>query len=175
MFLRSLSIRGFKSFADRTVLEFSPGISVIVGPNGSGKSNLVDAIAWVLDVQELLAETGIGRALHTVVGQGQLEDVLTARPEDRRRYIEEAAGIAKHRKRKERAERKLAGLEQDVLRLQDVLGELRRQLRPLRQQAEMAQRHERLTAQAEEYSVKLAAARLRDLRAECERRRSGWD
>src|ERR671929_1222627 len=248
MFLRSLSIRGFKSFADKTVLEFAPGISVIVGPNGSGKSNIVDAIAWVLgeqgpralrgsqmadvifagspsraalgmaevklvidnasgaipvpmseievsraifrsgeseyriggqvcrllDVQELLAETGIGRALHTVVGQGQLEDVLTARPEDRRRYIEEAAGIAKHRKRKERAERKLAGLEQDVLRLQDVLAELRRQLKPLKQQAEMAQRHERLTAQAEEYSVKIAAARVRDLRGERERRRPGW-
>jgi chromosome segregation protein len=248
MFLRSLSIRGFKSFADRTLLEFAPGVSVIVGPNGSGKSNLVDAIAWVLgeqgaralrgsqmadvifagspsraalgmaevklvidnsagaipvpmseievsraifrsgeseyriggqvcrllDVQELLAETGIGRALHTVVGQGQLEDVLTARPEDRRRYIEEAAGIAKHRKRKERAERKLVGLEQDVLRLQDVLAELRRQLKPLKQQAEMAQRHEQLTTQAEQFSIKLAAARLRDLRGERERRRSGW-
>jgi chromosome segregation protein len=185
MFLRSLQIRGFKSFADKTVLEFAPGVSVIVGPNGSGKSNLVDAIAWVLgeqgpralrggqmadvifagsphrpalgiaevklvidnsaglipvpmseieisraiyrsgdseyriggrvarllDVQELLAESGIGRALHTVVGQGQLEDVLTSRPEDRRQYVEEAAGIAKHRKRRERAERKLNGLE----------------------------------------------------------------
>ena len=196
MFLRSLQVRGFKSFADKTVLEFAPGVSVIVGPNGSGKSNLVDAISWVLgeqgpralrggqmadvifagspqrsalgmaearlvidnsaglipvpmteieisrtifrsgeseyriggqvvrllDVQELLSESGIGRALHTVVGQGQLEDVLTARPEDRRTYIEEAAGVAKHRKRKERAERKLAGLDQDVLRLQDVLG-----------------------------------------------------
>ena len=249
MFLRSLSIRGFKSFADKTVLEFTPGVSVIVGPNGSGKSNLVDAIAWVLgeqgpralrgghmadvifagspsraalgmaevklvidnaagaipvplteievsraifrsgeseyriggqvcrllDVQELLAETGIGRALHTVVGQGQLEDILSARPEDRRRYIEEAAGIAKHRKRKERAERKLSGLEQDLLRLQDVLAELRRQLKPLRQQAEMARRHEDLTAQASTLSVKLAAARLRDLRAERERRRDGWN
>ncbi|MEX2276030.1 MAG: AAA family ATPase [Actinomycetota bacterium] len=249
MFLRQLSIRGFKSFADKTVLEFTPGVSVIVGPNGSGKSNLVDAISWVLgqqgpramrsgemadvifagspsrtalgmaevkividnsagtipvpmseievsrtifrsgeseyriggqvvrlmDVQELLSETGIGRALHTVVGQGQLEDVLTARPEDRRRYIEEAAGIAKHRKRKERAERKLAGLDQDLLRLQDVLAELKRQLKPLRQQAEMAGRHETLTAQADELTVKLAAARLRDLRGERDRRSSGWD
>src|SRR5436190_6365501 len=207
MFLRSLTVRGFKSFADKTSLEFTPGISVIVGPNGSGKSNLVDAISWVLgeqgpralrgghmadviyagsparpalgmaevhlvidnsaglipvplaeleisrtifrsgdseyriggqvvrllDIQELLAETGIGRALHTVVGQGQLEDVLTARPEERRQYIEEAAGIAKHRRRKERAHRKLDGLEQDLLRLQDVMTEIRRQLRPLRQ------------------------------------------
>ncbi|HXF71868.1 MAG TPA: AAA family ATPase, partial [Actinomycetota bacterium] len=249
MFLRSLTIRGFKSFADKTALEFGPGISAIVGPNGSGKSNLVDAIAWVLgeqgpralrggqmadvifagsptrpalgmaevrlvidnsrglipvpmseieisrtifrsgeseyriggevvrllDVQELLSETGIGRALHTVVGQGQLEEVLQARPEDRRRFVEEAAGIAKHRRRKERAERKLAGLEQDLLRLQDVLAELRRQLKPLRQQAEVARRHEELTARAEELSRRLAAARLRDLLAERERRRAGWE
>src|SRR6478672_2651310 len=223
MFLRSITIRGFKSFADKTVLEFVPGVSVIVGPNGSGKSNLVDAISWalgeqgaralrgghmadvifagtpsrpalgmaevklvidneagkipvpmseieisrtifrsgeseyriggqvvrLLDVQELLSETGIGRALHTVVGQGQLEEVLLARPEERRRYIEEAAGIAKHRRRKERAERKLTGLDQDLLRLADVLTELRRQLKPLKQQAESAKKHESLTAEAD--------------------------
>ncbi|HET7236146.1 MAG TPA: AAA family ATPase [Actinomycetota bacterium] len=249
MFLRSLQIRGFKSFADKTVLEFAPGTSVIVGPNGSGKSNLVDAISWVLgeqgpralrggqmadvifagspqrpalgmaeaklvidnsaglipvpmseieiartifrsgeseyriggqvvrllDVQELLSETGIGRALHTVVGQGQLEEVLQARPEERRTYIEEAAGIAKHRKRKERAERKLAGLDQDLLRLQDVLAELRRQLKPLKQQAEMAKRHEELASEADAITVRLAAARLRDLWNERERRAGGWD
>src|SRR5262245_10640328 len=249
MFLRSLQIRGFKSFADKTVLEFAPGVSVIVGPNGSGKSNLVDANSWVLgeqgpralrggqmadvifagspqrpalgmaevklvidnsaglipvpmteieisrtifrsgdseyriggqvvrllDVQELLSETGIGRALHTVVGQGQLEDVLTSRPEDRRTYIEEAAGVAKHRKRKERAERKLSGLDQDVLRLQDVLAELRRQLKPLKQQAEMAKRHEALTQEADAIAVRLAAARLRDLLVERDRRKEGWD
>src|SRR5437899_7216481 len=249
MFLRSLQIRGFKSFADKTVLEFAPGISVIVGPNGSGKSNLVDAISWVLgeqgpralrggqmadvifagsparqalgmaevklvidnsaglipvplseieisrgifrsgeseyriggqlvrllDVQELLSESGIGRALHTVVGQGQLEEVLHARPEDRRRYVEEAAGIAKHRLRKERAHRKLNGLDQDLLRLQDVLAELKRQLKPLRQQAESAKRHEELSAQADELAWCLAAARLRDLLADQQRRGSGWD
>jgi chromosome segregation protein len=249
MFLRSLQIRGFKSFADKTVLEFAPGTSVIVGPNGSGKSNLVDAISWVLgeqgpralrggqmadvifagspqraalgmaevklvidnsaglipvpmseieisrtifrsgdseyrignqvvrllDVQELLSESGIGRALHTVVGQGQLEEVLTSRPEDRRTYIEEAAGVAKHRRRKERAERKLAGLEQDVLRLQDVLAELKRQLKPLKQQAEMAKRHEDLTGEADAIAIRLAAARLRDLLGERERRTGGWD
>ena len=249
MFLRQIQIRGFKSFADKTVLEFIPGVSVIVGPNGSGKSNLVDAISWalgeqgaralrgghmadvifagtpsrpalgmaevklvidnsagkiavpmseievsrtifrsgeseyrvngqvvrLLDVQELLSETGIGRALHTVVGQGQLEEVLLARPEERRKYIEEAAGIAKHRRRKERAERKLSGLDQDLLRLQDVLAELRRQLKPLQQQAEMAKKHETLTEQAEELSRKLAAARLRALMREKERRKGGWD
>jgi chromosome segregation protein len=249
MFLRQIQIRGFKSFADKTVLEFIPGVSVIVGPNGSGKSNLVDAISWalgeqgpralrggqmadvifagtpsrpalgmaevklvidneaglipvpmteievsrsifrsgeseyringklvrLLDVQELLSESGIGRALHTVVGQGQLEEVLLSRPEERRKYIEEAAGIAKHRKRKERAERKLAGLDQDLLRLQDVLSELKRQLKPLRQQAEMAVKHESLTNKAEELSKKLAAARLRGLLAERDRRSGGWD
>ncbi|MEX0984338.1 MAG: AAA family ATPase [Actinomycetota bacterium] len=249
MFLRSITIRGFKSFADKTVLEFVPGVSVIVGPNGSGKSNLVDAISWALgeqgpralrggqmadvifagtpsrpalgmaevklvidnttgkipvpmteieisrtifrsgeseyriggqvvrlmDVHELLSETGIGRALHTVVGQGQLEEVLLARPEDRRRYIEEAAGIAKHRRRKERAERKLGALDHDLLRLADVLAELRRQLKPLQQQAEMAKKHEGLTLQAEELSQKVAAARLRALLRERARRTGGWD
>jgi chromosome segregation protein len=248
MFLRSLTIRGFKSFAERTRLHFTPGISVIVGPNGSGKSNIVDAISWVLgeqgpralrggqmadvifagspgrpplgmaevkltidnssgiipvpmteleisraifrsgeseyriggqvcrllDIQELLSETGIGRALHTVVGQGQLEDALTARPEERRQYVEEAAGIAKHRRRKERAQRKLAALEQDLVRLQDVLAELKRQLRPLRQQAEMAGRHERLTKEAEDAAWRLAAARLRALQEERESRSGGW-
>jgi chromosome segregation protein len=249
MFLRQIQIRGFKSFADKTVLEFVPGVSVIVGPNGSGKSNLVDAISWALgeqgpralrggqmadvifagtpsrpalgmaevklvidntagkipvpmseieisrtifrsgdseyrtggqvvrlmDVQELLSESGIGRALHTVVGQGQLEEVLLSRPEDRRKYIEEAAGVAKHRRRKERAERKLAGLDQDLLRLSDVLAELRRQLKPLQQQAEVAKKHEALTTEADALARKLAAARLRALVREQERRRSGWD
>src|SRR5256714_3815118 len=209
MFLRSLAIRGFKSFADRTTLEFTQGVSVIVGPNGSGKSNIADAIAWVLgeqgaralrgaqmadvvlagshsrpalgmaevsmvidnsaglipvpaseieisrsvfrsgdseyrlggrpcrllDIQELLSDTGVGRALHTIVSQGHLEDVLSARPEDRRQFIEEAAGIAKHRRRRERAERKLAGLDVDLNRLQDDVAELRRQFMPLQPQA----------------------------------------
>src|SRR5881409_3340102 len=240
MFLRSLTIKGFKSFADKTTLEFTPGISVIVGPNGSGKSNIADAIAWVLgeqgpralrgahmadvifagipsrqalgmaevsmvidntaglipvpaseieiarsiyrsgeseyrlggrpcrllDIQELLSDTGVGRTMHTIVGQGQLDDILGARPDERRQFIEEAAGIAKHRRRRERAERKLAGLETDLLRLQDVLAELRRQLKPLKQQAEMAHRHEELTADADALAVRLAAARLRDLLAE---------
>jgi chromosome segregation protein len=249
MFLRSLHLRGFKSFADRTTLEFAPGLSVIVGPNGSGKSNLVDAISWVLgeqgpralrgaqmadvifagspnrpglgmaevslvidntaglipvdaseleisrvvyrsgesqyliagqpvrlmDIQELLSDTGVGRAQHVVVGQGQLEDILTARPEERRRFIEEAAGIAKHRRRKERAQRKLAGLEHDLLRLQDVMTELRRQLRPLKQQAEAAGKHEKLAAEAADLARRLAAARLRHLYALREGRSSAWE
>jgi chromosome segregation protein len=242
-------MRGFKSFADKTTLEFTPGISVIVGPNGSGKSNIVDAIAWVLgeqgprslrggqmadvifagspgrqalglaevrmvidnsaglipvpateieisrsvfrsgeseyrlggrpcrllDIQELLSDTGMGRALHTIIGQGQLDEVLQARPEERRQFVEEAAGVAKHRRRREKAERKLAGLEQDLLRLQDLLGELRRQLRPLKQQAELARRHEALADEARDLAVKLAAARLRDLLGDRDRRRPAWE
>jgi chromosome segregation protein len=249
MFLRSLAIRGFKSFADKTVLEFAPGVSVIVGPNGSGKSNLVDAIAWVLgeqgpralrgsqmadvifagspgrpalgmaevtlvidneaglipvpeseievgrlvyrsgesqylvggrtarlmDIQELLSDTGIGRALHTVVGQGQLEDVLVARPEERRQFIEEAAGIAKHRRRKERAQRKLLGLDQDLLRLQDVMAELKRRLRPLKQQAEAATKYEGLQGEAQGLAWRLAAARLRELYRERDSGRPEWE
>jgi chromosome segregation protein len=248
MFLRSLTLRGFKSFADKTVLEFTPGISVIVGPNGSGKSNIADAIAWalgeqgpralrggqmtdvifagspsrpplglaevkmvidnsaglipvpaseveisraiyrsgeseyrlggrpcrLLDIQELLSDTGVGRTMHTIVGQGQLDEILSARPEERRQFIEEAAGIAKHRRRRERAERKLAGLEGDLNRLQDLVGELRRQLKPLKQQAELADRHEALNKEAADLAIKLAAARLRDLHLERERRRPSW-
>ncbi|HEX8099512.1 MAG TPA: AAA family ATPase [Actinomycetota bacterium] len=249
MFLRSLSLRGFKSFADKTVLEFTSGISVIVGPNGSGKSNIVDAISWVLgeqgpralrgtsmgdviyagspvrpgvgtaevklvidngagripvpaseleisravyrsgeseyrlagrpcrllDIQEVLSDSGVGRTLHTIVGQGQLDGVLWARPEERRQFIEEAAGIAKHRRRRDRAERKLAGLEQDVLRLQDLASELRRQLKPLKQQADLARRHESLTEEADQVAAMLAAARLRALYQERERRLPAWD
>jgi chromosome segregation protein len=249
MFLRSLAIRGFKSFAEKTVLEFAPGVSVIVGPNGSGKSNLVDAIAWVLgeqgpralrggqmadvifagsparsalgmaqvtlvidneaglipvpeseievgrlvyrsgesqyliggrecrlmDIQELLSDTGIGRTLHTVVGQGQLEDVLIARPEERRMFIEEAAGIDKHRRRKERAVRKMASMDHDLLRLQDVMAELKRRLRPLKQQAEAAGKHAALTEEAQGLAWRLAGARLRDLLAEREARRPIWE
>src|SRR5207237_3651937 len=87
----------------------------------------------LLDIQELLSDTGVGRTMHTIVGQGHLEDVLSARPEERRLFVEEAAGIAKHRRRRERAERKLAGLDQDLVRLQDVAAELERQLKPLKQ------------------------------------------
>ncbi|MGH2590948.1 MAG: hypothetical protein ACRDGW_09140, partial [Actinomycetota bacterium] len=150
-------------------------ISRSIFRSGDSEYRIGGQVVRLLDVQELLSESGIGRALHTVVGQGQLEDVLSARPEDRRRYVEEAAGVAKHRKRKERAERKLAGLDQDLLRLQDVLAELRRQLKPLKQQAEVARRHEQLTGEADALAVKLAAARVRELWRERERRTGGWD
>jgi chromosome segregation protein len=248
VFLRQLTLRGFKSFADKTVLEFTPGVAVVVGPNGSGKSNVVDAISWVLgeqgprtlrgsqmtdvifagspgrpqlgmaevrlvidnsagliqvpaaeieisrtifrsgeseyrlggrpcrllDIQEVLSDAGIGRALHAIVGQGRLDEILQSRPEDRRQYIEEAAGIAKHRRRRERAERKLAGVEQDVLRLNDVVAELRRQLKPLEKQAELAEKHDELTKEASALAAGLAAVRLRELYRDRDRRRPSW-
>lgn len=221
MFLKSLTLKGFKSFADTATLEFEPGVTVVVGPNGSGKSNIVDAVAWVLgaqgprtvrsakmedvifagtpkrarlgrtevsltidnsagllpidfsevcitralwrtgeseysingapcrllDIQELLSDTGVGRQQHTIVSQWQLDAILSARPEDRRAVVEEAAGISKHRRRKEKAERRLEATEGALLRAQDLLKEVRRQLRPLERQAEAARRHAEVTAE----------------------------
>lgn len=214
MYLKSLTLRGFKSFASTTTLEFEPGVTCVVGPNGSGKSNVVDALAWVmgeqgakslrggkmedvifsgtagraplgraevmltidnsdgalpidyaevtisrimfrnggseyaingepcrlLDVQELLSDSGIGREMHVIVGQGQLDTILRATPEERRGFIEEAAGVLKHRKRKEKALRKLDAMQQNLTRLQDLTTEIRRQLTPLGKQAEVARR-----------------------------------
>jgi chromosome segregation protein len=241
VFLKSLTLRGFKSFPAKTHLAFEPGVTVIVGPNGSGKSNLVDALAWVLgthspkslrggqmadvifvgapgkpalgwtsveitidnssgllpiefsevtisrsmfatgendyaingtecrllDVQELLSDTGLGRETHSIVGQGQLEAVLNARPEERRAFVEEAAGILKHRRRKERALRKLVQTEAHLERLQDVLRELRRSLRPLERQAEAAAKHAELLSSLRR--VRLARA-LRAFHGLSERR-----
>lgn len=229
MYLKSLTLKGFKSFASATTLQLEPGITCIVGPNGSGKSNVVDALAWVmgeasakslrggkmddvifagtsgrpplgraevvltidnsdgalpieyaevtisrtmfrsggseyaingnpcrlLDVQELLSDSGIGREMHVIVGQGQLDTILHATPEDRRGFIEEAAGVLKHRKRKEKALRKLDSTEGNLTRLNDLLTEIRRQLKPLGRQAEVARRA--ATVQAD---VRDARARL---------------
>ncbi len=221
MFLKSLTLKGFKSFADTTVLDLEPGVTVVVGPNGSGKSNVVDAIAWVLgaqapsavrsqkmddvifagtakrtalgraevsltidnsagllpieftevtitrtlfrtgdseyaingspvrllDVQELLSDTGVGRQQHVIVSQGQIDAVLNARPEDRRAIIEEAAGVLKYRRRKEKAERRLQATEANLTRVTDLLREVRRQLRPLERQADAARRHGAVVAE----------------------------
>jgi chromosome segregation protein len=237
MYLKSLKLVGFKSFADRTRLEFRPGVTVIVGPNGSGKSNIVDAVAWVmgtqstralrtgkmedvifagtatrpglgraevtlildnasgtlpldlpevsvtrrlyrdgssdyeingvacrlLDVQELLSDSGVGRHQHVIVGQGQIDSVLNAGPEDHRAVIEEAAGILKHRTRKDRAERRLERSDGDVVRLQDLLGEMARQMRPLRRQAEAAARHAGLAAEVRSLRLHLGGEELRRL------------
>jgi chromosome segregation protein len=255
VFLKSLTLKGFKSFADKTVLDFEPGVTVVVGPNGSGKSNLVDAVAWVLgaqgprtlrggkmddvifagtperpalgraevsltidnsahllpiefsevtisrtlfrtsgeseyqlngvpcrllDVQELLSDSGIGREQHVIVGQGQLDTILNASPWQRRAIVEEAAGILKYRKRKERAERRLTTTEGNLLRLNDLLREVRRQLAPLQRQAEAAQRHGSVVDELRAIRLYLAGhqiaglqtrlARLHDERAELGRR-----
>ena len=216
-----MTLRGFKSFASATTMNFEPGITCIVGPNGSGKSNVVDGLAWVmgeqgakslrggkmedvifagtsgraplgraevvltidntdgalpieyaevtisrtmfrnggsdyqingqncrlLDVQELLSDSGIGREMHVIVGQGQLDSILRATPEGRRGFVEEAAGVLKHRKRKEKAIRKLEATEGNLHRLGDLITEIRRQLKPLGRQAEVARRA--VTIQAE--------------------------
>jgi chromosome segregation protein len=236
--LKSLTLRGFKSFASATTLRFEPGITAVVGPNGSGKSNVVDAIAWVLgeqgakalrggkmedvifagtagrpplgraevtltidnsdnalpidytevsitrrmfregtseyeingehvrllDVQELLSDSGIGREMHVIVGQGQLDAVLTARPEERRGFIEEAAGVLKHRKRKEKALRKLEAMQANLTRLTDLTAELRRQLKPLGRQAEIARRAAGVQAELRDSRLRLLADDLVTLR-----------
>lgn len=231
MYLKTLQLRGFKSFASATTLEFEPGITCVVGPNGSGKSNVVDALAWVmgeqgiktlrggkmedvifagtstrgalgraevsltidnsdgaldieytevtltrtlfrnggseyaingaqcrlLDIQDLLSDTGLGREMHVIVGQGQLDAVLRATSLERRGFIEEAAGVLKHRKRKEKALRKLDGMQGNLLRLADLLTELNRQLGPLARQAKAAQRAQILAATVRDSGMRLLA------------------
>ncbi|MET9468405.1 AAA family ATPase [Streptomyces sp. NPDC006544] len=231
MHLKSLTLRGFKSFASATTLRFEPGITCVVGPNGSGKSNVVDALSWVmgeqgakslrggkmedvifagttgrpplgraevsltidnsdgalpidyaevtltrimfrggsseyqingdtcrlLDIQELLSDSGIGREMHVIVGQGQLDSVLHADPMGRRAFIEEAAGVLKHRKRKEKALRKLDAMQANLARVQDLGDELRRQLKPLGRQAAVARRAAVIQADLRDARLRLLA------------------
>jgi len=241
--LKTLTLRGFKSFASATTLQFEPGITCVVGPNGSGKSNVVDALAWVmgeqgakslrggamsdvifagtpgrpalgraevvltidnadralptdaaevtvsrtlfrngsseyainsqpcrlLDVTELLADSGIGREMHVIVGQGQLDTVLHATPDVRRGLVEEAAGVLKHRKRKEKALRKLDATAANMARLSDLTAELRRQLTPLARQADAARRAAGVQAQVRDSRLRLLADDLVRLDAEVAR------
>ncbi|SDH80553.1 condensin subunit Smc [Arthrobacter subterraneus] len=229
--LKSLTVRGFKSFASATTFDFEPGVTAVVGPNGSGKSNVVDALAWVmgeqgaktlrggkmedvifagtsgrpplgraqvsltidntdgalpieysevtisrtlfraggseyaingsncrlLDIQELLSDSGLGREMHVIVGQGQLDRVLHATPEDRRGFIEEAAGILKHRRRKEKTVRKLEAMQANLTRLTDLTGEIRRQLTPLGKQADIARRAQQVQFEARDARARLLA------------------
>ncbi|WP_301175664.1 chromosome segregation protein SMC [Actinomadura geliboluensis] len=242
MYLKTLTLRGFKSFASSTTLKFEPGITAVVGPNGSGKSNVVDALAWVmgeqgakslrggkmedvifagtanraplgraevvltidnadgalpidytevtisrlmfrsgsseyaingdscrlLDIQELLSDSGIGREMHVIIGQGQLDRVLHSGPEGRRAVIEEAAGVLKHRKRKEKALRKLDAMQGNLTRVQDLTGELRRQLKPLGKQAEIARRAAVIQADLRDARLRLLADDLVTLRTRLE-------
>ena len=231
MHLKSLTLKGFKSFAQPTTFQFEPGVTCVVGPNGSGKSNVVDALAWVmgeqgaktlrggtmsdvifagtatrgplgraevqltidnsdgalpieysevtisrtlfrsggseyaingsacrlLDVQELLSDSGLGREMHVIVGQGQLDAVLHASPEERRGFIEEAAGILKHRRRREKTVRKLEAMQSNLTRLGDLAGEIRRQLTPLGRQAEIAREAQTIAAIARDARARLLA------------------
>ncbi len=239
MHLRSITLKGFKSFPDRTKLDFGPGISVIVGPNGSGKSNVTDAVLWAMgeqsplairgqsmqdvifgggkgvqargsaeveividngdgaidlpmgeisivrkldrsgegeyrlngakcrlvDVLEVLSDTGLGKEMHSVVSQGRVEGIVTSKPKDRRLLIEEAAGLGKHRKRRRRAQLKLERTQDNLDRALDVEREARSRLRPLKRQAEAAELHERLERQTTEARWELARDSVRSLRA----------
>ncbi len=243
MYLKSITLKGFKSFPDRTRLEFGPGVSVIVGPNGSGKSNVTDAVLWAMgeqspvavrgqsmqdvifggapgrqagkgaevelvlddadgslglgvpevaivrrldrngegeyrlagarcrlvDVIELLSDTGLGKEMHSVISQGRVESIVTSKPRDRRLLIEEAAGLGKHRKRRRRAQLKLQRTQDNLDRALDVEREARSRLRPLKRQAEAAELHARLERQSLEARWELGRDRLRGRRLELER------
>jgi chromosome segregation protein len=239
VYLKSLTLKGFKSFAQPTTFAFERGVTCVVGPNGSGKSNVVDALAWVmgeqgaktlrggkmedvifagtstkgplgraevvltidnsdgalpieyaevsisrtlfrnggseyaingssvrlLDVQELLSDSGLGREMHVIVGQGQLDAVLRASPEERRGFIEEAAGILKHRRRKEKTLRKLDAMQANLTRLSDLAGEIRRQLKPLGHQAEIAKEAQSIASIVRDAKARLLADEVVELRA----------
>ncbi|QUC04741.1 chromosome segregation protein SMC [Atopobium sp. oral taxon 416] len=243
MYLKSLTLKGFKSFADKTQMTFDPGLNVVVGLNGSGKSNISDAILWVLgeqsakmlrgqamqdvifsgssvrpavglaevtmvldnhdhtlpidfdevgitrrmyrsgeseylingsparlmDIQDILHDSGLGKDTHSIISQGKLDSVLASRPEDRRELIEEAAGISKHRKRKERSERKIKSMDQSLTRAKDVQREINRQLRPLERQVGKAQKSHALNAELKEITTILATDDLRQLQLRSER------
>jgi chromosome segregation protein len=240
--LKSLTLKGFKSFAQPTTFQFERGVTCVVGPNGSGKSNVVDALAWVmgeqgaktlrggkmedvifagtatkgplgraevqltidntdgalpidysevtisrtlfrsggseyaingdpcrlLDVQELLSDSGLGREMHVIVGQGQLDSVLRATPEERRGFIEEAAGILKHRRRKEKTERKIEAMQANLSRLSDLAGEVRRQLKPLGAQAEIAREAQNIASQARDAKSRILAFDILDIQKSLE-------
>ena len=132
--------------------------------NGDSEYAINGVECRLLDVQELLSDAGVGRQQHVIISQGQIDAVLTARAEDRRAIIEEAAGVLKYRKRKEKAERRLEATEANLLRVQDLIREVRRQLRPLERQAEAARRHEEVVAELRALRLYLSGREIAELR-----------
>src|SRR5919107_1764231 len=202
MHLRSISMKGFKSFPSRTKLEFGTGVSVIAGAHGVHGSNAAEvevvidnhdgaleidfseisivrklgrdgegeyrlngARCRLVDVVEVLSDSGLGKEMHSVVSQGKVEQIVLSRPRDRRLMIEEAAGLGKHRKRRRRAQLKLERTEDNLSRALDVEREARSRLRPLKRQAEAAELHARIERQSLEARLELA----RDALGRCER------
>ncbi|MEY2815325.1 MAG: hypothetical protein RIS05_1073 [Actinomycetota bacterium] len=139
-------------------IEFSEvTISRILFRNGQSEYQINGEASRLLDIQELLSDSGIGREMHVIVGQGQLDAILMATPEERRGFIEEAAGVLKHRKRKEKALRKLDSMQANLARVQDLTVELRRQLRPLGKQAEVAKKAATIQADLRDAKLRLLA------------------
>lgn len=237
MYLKSLTLKGFKSFADRTVMKFEPGVAAIVGPNGSGKSNISDAVLWVLgernaknlrgqamedvifagarnrkpvsvaevelcldnsdgtlpvdysevsigrrmyrsgeseylvngavvrrmDVLDILHDSGLGTGTNSIISQGNLDSILSSRPEDRRALIEEAAGILKHKERKRRSLRKLERMDANLDRVKDIAREVERQLKPLERKAKRAKTFEELSSRLSDLRLDLSVDDLRAL------------
>jgi chromosome segregation protein len=240
MYLKSLEIHGFKSFADKTVFEFATGVTGIVGPNGCGKSNVVDAIRWVLgetsakalrggemadvifngtekrkaqgmaevtltmadceaslkvdynevsitrrvyrdgkseyrinntlcrlkDIHDLFMDTGIGRTAYSIMAQGQIDQILSSKPEERRAVFEEAAGITKYKREKREALRKLEYTEANLLRVSDVLAEQERRMNSLRRQVAKARRYQALAIDVKVLDTHLSHKKFLELSAE---------
>ncbi len=232
MYLKSIEIHGFKSFANRILFKFNDGITAIVGPNGSGKSNVADAVRWVLgeqsakqlrgskmedvifsgtqlrkpmgyafvaitfdnsdralnidyeevtvsrrvyrsgeseylingntcrlrDVQELFFDTGIGKEGYSIIGQGQIDKILSGKPEDRRELFDEAAGIVKYKKRKAAAEKELDEEAMNLARITDILSEIEKQVGPLEKQSEVAKEYLKLNEELKKYEINLFLA-----------------
>jgi chromosome segregation protein len=239
MYLKRLELIGFKSFFDKTVVHFKPGITAIVGPNGCGKSNLIDAILWVLgeqrpkslrgekmedvifngteqrkalgmaevsltlgniseplpspyspyseitftrrlfrsgeseylinqapcrlkDIRELLIDFGAGYRVHTVIEQGRIDELLSASPLQRRQFVEEAAHLAKYRIRKDEAIRKLEATERNLVRIQDILAEVKRQVNALDRQARQAQKYQQIYEELKSHEWLIASVEWTD-------------
>ncbi len=251
MRIKKIELIGFKSFKDRTVIQFDAGITGVVGPNGCGKSNIVDALLWVMgemsakdlrgasmsdvifagsedypaagmaevsltlendggpfpaqylkfseimvtrrlhrsgdseylinkeparlrDIQEIFMDTGAGSKGFSIIQQGMIGRIITAKPEDRRMLIEEAAGITKFKARKRESQRKLESTEQNLLRLQDIVGELKRQIESLQRQSQRAERYRNLKKQIEEIELWTCSRQFKNLREVAEQAHSNF-